>query len=88
MRSNSNTNVNVVNFDRTDRLSVAGIQLHNVLLGRLRLYMRAMLPSLRHEHCRRPKHGIRSQVAAITAAAGIALGCPWQPRLLAFACTT
>lgn len=88
MRSNFNTNVNVVNFDRTDRVNVAGImQLPSVLLGRLRLYLRAMSPSLRHEHCRRPKHGMSSRAAAITAV-GTALGCPWQPRLLAFACTT
>ena len=88
MRSNINTNVNVVNFDRADRLNVAGIRLHSVLLGRLRLYLRAMSLSLRHEHCRRSKHGFSSQAAAITAALGTALGCPWQPRLLAFACTT
>jgi len=88
MRSNLNTNVNVVNFDRADRVNVAGMQLPSVLLGRLRLYLRAMSHSLRHEHCRRPKHGISSQAATITAALGAALGCPWQPRLLAFACTT
>jgi len=88
MRSLINTNVNVVNFDRIDRLNVAGMQLQSVLLGRLRLYLRAMSPSLRHEHCRRPKHGMSSPAAVITAAVGTALGCPWQPRLLAFACTT
>jgi hypothetical protein len=88
MRSFINTNVNVVNFDRTDRVNVAGMQLHRVLLGRLRLYSRPMSPSLRHEHCRRSKHGIGSEAAAIMAAMGPALRCPWQPRLPAFACTT
>lgn len=87
MRSNLNTNVNVVAFDRTDRLNVAGMQLHRALLGRLGLYLPAMSPSLRHEHCPRWKHGLRSPADAILAAVGMALGCPWQPRLLAFACT-
>ena len=93
MRSFINTNANVVNFDRTDRVNVAGIQLHSVLLGRLRLYLRAMSFSLRHEHCQRAKHGMSSPAATIMAAVGSALRCPWQPRLmqprlLAFACTT
>ncbi len=88
MRSFINTNVNVVNFDRTDRVSVAGMQLHRVLLGRLRLYLRATSTSLRHEHCQRTKRGMISPAASILAAVGDALGCPWQPRLLAFACTT
>ena len=88
MRSFFNTNVNVVTSDRTDRMNVTGMQLQSVLLGRLRLYLRAISSSLRHEHCRRSKHGIGSHAAAITAAMGPALWCPWQPRLLAFACTT
>jgi len=88
MRSFFNTNVNVVINDRADRMNVTGMQLHSVLLGRLRLYLHAMSSSLRQEHCRRSKHGIGSQAAAITAAMGPALGCPWQPRLPAFACTT
>lgn len=88
MRSFINTNVNVVTFDRIDRVNVTGMQLHRVLLGRLRLYLRSMFLSLRHEPCRRAKHGTSSPAAAMTAAVGRALGCPWQPRLLAFACTT
>jgi len=88
MRSFLNTNVNVVTFGRIDQVNVAGMQLHSVLLGRLRLYLRAMSPSLRHEHCLRSKHGGISSAAIILAAAGRAIGCPWQPRLLAFACTT
>ena len=88
MRSFLNTNVNVVTNDRDDRMNVTGMQLLSFLLGRLRLYLRAMSSSLRHEHCRRSKHGIGSEAAAITAAMGPALRCPWQFRLPAFACTT
>ena len=50
MRSFFNTNVNVVINDRADRMNVTGMQLHSVLLGRLRLYLRAMSSSLRQEH--------------------------------------
>ena len=85
MLSLINTIVNVV---AVDRMNVVGMQLKRVLLGRLRVDSRAMSPSLRHEHCQRSKHGTSSQGAAILAASGIALGCPWQPRLPAFACTT
>ena len=89
MRSFLNTNVNVVTNDREDRMNVTGMQLQSVLLGRLRLYLRAMSTSLRHDHCRRSKHGIGSEAAAIAAAImGPALRCPWQPRLPAFTCTT
>ena len=88
MRSFLNTNVNVVTNDRDDRMNVTGMQLQSVLLGRLRLFLRAMYSSFRHEHCRRSKHGIGSEAAAIMAAMGPALRCPWQPRLPAFACTT
>lgn len=88
MRSLIHTNVNVVNFDRADRINVAGMTLHRVLLGRMRLSSRAMFPSLRHQPCQRSKHGASSPAAAILAAVGIAFGCPWQPRLLAFAYTT
>ena len=88
MRSSINTNVNVVNVDRTDRMNVAGIQLPSVLLGRLRLYLRSMSFSHRHEHCLRTKHGMRSQAAALTAVAGTERRSPWQPGLPAFACTT
>jgi len=89
MRSFLNTNVNVVSNDRTDRMNVTGMLLQSVLLGRLRLYLRAMSSSLRHDHCRRSKHGIRPAAAAIAAAImGPALRCPWQPGLPAFTCTT
>ncbi len=89
MRSFFNTNVNVVTNDQADRMNVTGMLLRSVLLGRLRLYLRAMSSSLRHEHCRRSKHGIGAEAAAIAAAiTAPALRCPWQPRLPAFACTT
>ena len=88
MRSFIHTNVNVVNFDRIDRVNVAGMQLHRSLLGRLRLYLRALSSSPRHEHCLRGKHGMNSPAAIFAAAVGSAIGCPWQPRLLAFARTT
>jgi hypothetical protein len=89
MSSFLNTNVNVVTNDRNDRMNVMGMLLQSVLLGRLRLYLRAMSSSLRHEHCRRPKHGIGSAAAAFAAAImGPARRCPWQSRLPAFTCTT
>ncbi len=88
MRSFLNTNVNFVTNDREDRMNVTGMQLLSVLLSRLRLYLRAVSTSLRHDHCRRSKHGLGSEAAAIMAAMEPALRCPWQPRLPAFACKT
>ncbi len=88
MRSFINTSVDVVTCNSMGRVNVTGMRLRSVLLGRLRLYLRALSSSSRQEHCLRVKHGIHHPAAAMIAAAGSALGCPWQPRLLAFACTT